>query len=119
MDARTTTTGVLTKATFVSTAMQLVMVLIGHLVPATAAMFPYVGTALGGVAGFLFGKWAMRDSRMGSATGGAIAGAVGGFLGAIASWGWGDVTGQTIGIAIISTLVAGMIGGAIGHRRMP
>jgi hypothetical protein len=122
MDARSVPAGVgsqgaLTKATLVGTALQLAMVLAGHYsAPIRESGFAIIGTGIAAVTGFLFSRWAGRGARMGSATGGAIAAGVGGFIGTIVSAVLGDVPGQTIGVGTISSVVAGLAGGAIGHR---
>jgi len=122
MDARSVPTGVgtqgaLTKATLIGTVMQLVMVIAGHYsTPIRESGFAILGTAIAAVTGFLFSRWAGRDARRGSATGGAIAAGVGGLIGTVVSALLGDVPGQTIGLGTISSVVAGLAGGAIGHR---
>lgn len=123
MEARSSspamTQGALMKATVTGTLLQVAMVVLGHFVPAIAQGFAIVGTALGAVTGFLFAKWGGRATRMGSATGGALAGGVAGLLGSIVSAAMGDVDVRTVGIATISTVVAGLLGGAVGHRKQP
>ena len=117
MDGTTSSQGALTKATLTGTVLQVIMVVLGHYVPAIAQSYPIVGTLIGGITGFLFGKWAGRPGRGASASGGALAGGVAGLLGSAVSYGLGDVPGQTIGVATLSTIVAGLIGGAVGHRK--
>ena len=122
MDARSVpagagSQGALTKATLISTVMQLAMVIAGHYsAPIRESGFAILGTAIAAVTGFLFSRWAGRPARLGSATGGGIAAGVGALIGTIVSALLGDVPGQTIGIGTISSLVAGLAGGAIGHR---
>lgn len=122
MEARTApvgaaSQGALTKATIVGTLLQLAMVIAGHFSqPIRDNGFAILGTGIGGLTGFLFSRWAGRGTRGGSATGGGIAAGVGAFIGTIVSAVLGDVPGQTIGIGTIASLVAGLAGGAIGHR---
>ena len=122
MDARsvpaaTGSQGALTKATLVGTVLQLAMVIAGHYsAPIRESGFAILGTGIAAVTGVLFSRWAGRPARMGSATGGAIAAGVSGLIGTIVSALLGDVPGQTIGVGTISSVVAGLAGGAIGHR---
>ncbi|HEX6644783.1 MAG TPA: hypothetical protein VF037_08895 [Gemmatimonadales bacterium] len=111
--------GALVKATITGTLLQAAMVILGHFMPAIAASFPVVGTGLGAVTGFLFSKWGGRHTRMASGSGGALAGGVAGMLGSILSAALGDVGMDTVGIATISTVVAGFVGAAAGHRNRP
>jgi|GEM_PF-1928385 len=106
----------LLRALYIGTALQLTMILVGHLVPGLAQgnFFAIVGTALGGVTGFLYGWWAKGDGMGPCAAGGAVAGGVAGAVGAAASAGLGDVPLATIGIAGVSTVVTGAIGGVLG-----
>lgn len=124
MDARTAPAsamnqGALTKATITGTLLQVIMVVVGHFVPAVASSFPVVGTGIGAVTGYLFSKWGGRPTRMASASGGALAGGVAGMLGTVLSAALGDVPMSTIGVATISTVVAGVLGGAVGHKPRP
>jgi hypothetical protein len=111
--------GALTRATITGTALQAAMVVLGHFVPPIAASFPIIGTAIGALTGFLFARWGGRPTRLGSATGGALAGGVAGMLGSVISLALGDVLFDTVGVATISTVVAGLLGGAVGHRTRP
>lgn len=117
--ANAMTQGALVKATITGTLLQSAMVLIGHFVPAVAASFPIVGTAIGAVTGFLFSRWGGRPTRMASASGGALAGGVAGMLGTIVSAALGDVPLATVGVATVSTVVSGLLGAAVGHRSQP
>jgi hypothetical protein len=106
----------LIRSTFVGTALQLTMILIGHLSPGLLQgnFFPIVGTALGGVTGYLYGIWAKGGGMGANAIGGAIAGGIAGVVGSAVSAGLGDVPLATIGIAGASTVVTGAIGGVLG-----
>ncbi len=105
------------RATVVGTVLQLAMIAIGHFKPGLmdGNFFPIVGTALGGVTGVLYGMWAKGGSAGQNAIGGAVAGGVAGVLGSAASAGLGDVPLSTIGIAGVSTVVTGAIGGIFGR----
>src|SRR5690606_2864402 len=99
--------------------LQFIVVVVGHFVPAVASSFPVVGTGIGAVTGYLFSKWGGRPTRMASASGGALAGGVAGMLGTVLAAAQGDVPMSTIGVATISTVVAGVLGGAVGHKPRP
>jgi hypothetical protein len=45
------------RATLIGTALQLAMVVLGHIEPKIAALFAVLGMFLSLVAGFLFGRW--------------------------------------------------------------
>lgn len=95
-------------------AMQILMVVVGHLVPSTQAMglFPVAGTLIGLVTGWLAGRG--PKGALGQAAGrGAVAGGVAGAIGSLVSTALGDVPLSNIGIAGGSTLVMGAIGAAI------
>lgn len=108
--------GALTRATLLSTVLQLAMVIVGHYVEPVKGAFAILGTAIAAVVGYLFARRAGRGARMASATGGGIAAGVGALIATIVSAKLGDVMGQTIGIGTISSVIAGIAGGAIGHR---
>ncbi len=108
--------GALGKATLIGTLLQVAMVVLGHYSEPVRNSFAVGGTGLAALTGYLFSRWAGRAARGGSASGGAIAGGVAGLIGTVVSALLGDVTGQTIGIGTISSVVAGFLGGAVGHR---
>ena len=80
------------KALGTGTALQVAMVVIGHLVPSLQAMglFPIAGTLIGGITGWLAstGTAGAMGAKVGS---GAIAGGVAGALGSLVSTALGDV----------------------------
>lgn len=117
MGAGTASSGALTRATLVGTLLQVGMVVVGHWVTSVQDYFGILGTVLAVVTGFLFGKWSGRPNRMGSGTGGAVAASVSSFLGTAVSFGLHDIPGNIIGVGTLTGLVAGWIGGAIGHRK--
>ncbi len=102
------------KALGTGTALQVAMVVIGHLVPSLQAMglFPIAGTLIGGITGWLAstGTAGAMGAKVGS---GAIAGGVAGALGSLVSTALGDVPLGNIAIAGGSTLVTGAIGAAL------
>ena len=121
MEARTGTPavagqGALGKATLIGTLLQVAMVVLGHYSEPVRNGFAVGWTGIAAITGYLFSRLAGRTARGGSATGGAIAGGVAGLIGTVVSALLGDVTGQTIGIGTISSVVAGLLGGAVGHK---
>lgn len=101
------------KAIGIGTALQVLMVVVGHLAPSLQAMglFPIVGTLLGGVTGWLA---AAQPASAGTRSmTGATAGAVAGVLGSLVSTALGDVPVANALIAGCATLVSGAIGGAL------
>lgn len=107
----------LNRSLIVGTIVQLLMITVGHFVPdlLVGNFFPIVGTSIGAATGALYGLWAKGANAGQAALGGAVAGGVAGVLGSAASAGLGDVPGATVGIAGVSTLVSGAIGGVVGR----
>lgn len=102
------------KAASIGTILQVLMVVAGHYMPQLQALYPSLGTGLGGVAGLLFALMNKGAAGGALAGGGAAAGGIGGLIGSAVSLALGDATGATVGIATGSTAVAGAIGGFIG-----
>lgn len=105
----------LTRATSIGTALQLIMVLAGHLVPVVANLFAVGGMGFSLVAGLLYAMWRSRASMGTTIGGGAVAGGVCGFIGIFASWALGDVPLTLLGFGTASSAVTGMVGAAIGR----
>jgi hypothetical protein len=103
----------LINATVVGTGLQLIMVGVGHFVPAVAALFAPVGILISLVGGLLYAR-AAKGSWGDSTLGGLIAGGVCAFLGIAVSWLLGDVTPFILFAGTFSSAVGGLIGGAIG-----
>jgi hypothetical protein len=102
------------RAAGIGTALQVLMVVVGHFVPALQQMglFPIAGTLIGGITGWLAGK--ATGGAIGAKAGsGAVAGGVAGALGSLVSTALGDVPFANIAIAGGSTLVTGAIGAAL------
>jgi hypothetical protein len=102
-------------ATAVGTALQVAMVIFGHVVPA----FRQVGFAIGGmgislVAGVVFSR--LTRGRWGACLlGGAVAGGVCAGLGIAVSAALGDVPLSLLILGSSSSVVTGAIGGAAGR----
>ncbi|MDH4062970.1 MAG: hypothetical protein OEW19_01120 [Acidobacteriota bacterium] len=106
----------LIKAMGIGTALQILMVVVGHFLPAAqeAGLFPIGGTLIGGVTGWLAGKG--TTGAMGAAAGnGGLAGGVAGALGSLVSTALGDVPLGNIAIAGGSTVVTGAIGAVLSR----
>lgn len=111
----------LTKSAIASTLLQVAMVLVNHFAPTLfGPNLPAIGgTAIGGVAGIIYGMLANSAAPGPNAGGGAAAGAIGGVLGSALSMAMGDVPAATIAIAGGSTAVSGAIGGVLGRLLGP
>lgn len=103
------------RATLIGTALQLAMVVLGHIEPRIAATFAVAGMFLSLVAGFLFGLWSAGLGKGGAAAGGLVAGAVCALLGILESFYLGDVSGWVIAFGTAGSAVAGAIGGFLGR----
>lgn len=99
------------------TALQVLMVVVGHFVPGLQQMglFPIGGTLIGLVTGWLAGGDPARAAG-GLAVSGAVAGGAAGIIGSLVSTMLGDVPLDNIGIAGASTLVTGAIGALLRSR---
>ena len=106
----------LVRATGAGTVLQILMVVIGHFMPAIQqSLFPIGGTAIGAITGILASLWNKGAPLGNQLGGGAVAGGVAGILGTLVSAGIGDVPMSTVAVAGGSTVVAGAIGGLIGR----
>ena len=103
----------LINATVIGTVLQLVMVLVGHWVPAVAALFAPIGILLSLIAGLLYAR-AAKGGWSDSTLGGVIAGAVCALIGIAVSWLLGDVPPIILVIGTLSSAFGGVVGGAIG-----
>ena len=109
------TGGVMARATLVATAMQVLMVLIGHASPAIKAFFPVGGTTISAIAGVLFSLWGGAASAGQAATGGAVAGGGSALVGILVSYLLKDVDASTFAIGTGSSAVAGVIGAIVAR----
>ncbi len=103
----------LINATVIGTVLQLAMVIVGHFVPAVAALFAPIGILLSLIAGLLYAR-AVKGSWSDSTLGGAIAGGVCALIGIAVSCLLGDVVPIILVIGTLSSVVGGVVGGAIG-----
>lgn len=103
----------LINATVIGTVLQLIMVGVGHFVPAVAALFAPIGILLSLVAGLIYAR-AAKSAWSDSLLGGVIAGAVCALLGIAVSCLLGDVQPIILVIGTLSSAFGGVVGGAIG-----
>jgi hypothetical protein len=102
-----------TRATAIGTGLQVAMVVIGHFLPVEqqGVLFPVAGTLLGGITGALAGRGTAPAGT--NAAQGAMSGGLAGVLGTLVSVALGDVPLTTVGVAGVSTVVSGAIGGVL------
>ncbi len=107
----------LVKAIGAGTGLQVLMVVLGNLVPSLQAanLFPIGGTLIGLITGWLAGKGSAGAGLGKLAANRGIAGGLAGVLGSLVSTGLGDVPLSNAGIAGGSTLVAGALGGILNQ----
>jgi hypothetical protein len=99
----------------VGTILQLIMVVIGHFVPAVAALFAPLGTLISLIAGFLYAYRAGRQALGEQLLGGALVGGGCALIGIAVSWTLADVEAVILLIGTASSAVTGLVGAAIGR----
>lgn len=100
--------------------LQIVMVVLGKLMPSLVGenFFPIAGTAIAALAGARFSRWSPGAAIGRSLSGGGIAGGGSSLVGSIAAVIAGAAPGvevPTIGIATVTGVVAGLVGGVFGR----
>lgn len=109
----------------VGAVLQIIMVVIGVVVPALGQagnFYPIAGTAIAALVGSRFSRRSPGVAIGASLRGGALVAAGSSLIGAIAAVIAGAVPGaalQTIAIATITGAVAGMVGGVFGRVLPP
>jgi len=103
----------------IGSALQVAMVVVGHYAPTSQqVLFPVAGTLIGVLTGWLS---APSDTLGSSAGRGAIAGCVAGVVGSLVCIALGDAPVSNLGVAGVSTLIAGALGAVtrrwLGPRR--
>jgi len=105
-------------ATAIGIVLQVAMVIGGHLDPAVKAAYAIGGMGFSLIAGWIYPR--MARGRWGPAlAGGAIAGGVCAFVGIALSAVLKDVPVSLLALGTISSLIAGLIGGAVGRALPP
>ncbi len=106
-------------ATLIGTALQVAMVTAGHYLPAVQSLFAPLGMAISGLAGWLAvrraGGAASPPSWPLALAAGAAAGGLCASLGIGLSWQLGDVPAALLTLGTASSLVTGLIGGAVAR----
>jgi hypothetical protein len=104
-------TRALTSATILGTALQLLMVIVGHFVPAVASLFAAGGMTISVIAGVQYARLARGGTRGDAALGGLVAGGGCALLGIIVSYVLKDVPAMILVVGTLSSAISGMIGG--------
>jgi hypothetical protein len=99
----------------VGTILQLLLVVIGHFVPAVAALFAPLGMLISLIAGLVYGLRAGRRALGEQLLAGALVGGGCALIGIAVSWTLGDVEAVILLIGTTSSAVTGAVGGAIGR----
>jgi len=100
--------------TLIGTALQLLMVAVGHYSPAVQGIFAAGGMGISGLAGVL-AALGSRPASLGSAAAkGALAGGICAFVGILVSHLLGDVPAAVLGFGTAGSAVTGAIGGLVG-----
>jgi hypothetical protein len=97
------------------TALQVLMVVVGHFFPGlqAAGLFPIAGSLIG-----LFTGWLTAPAGAATAVAvrGAVAGGVAGAIGSLVSTALGDVPLMNVAIAAVSTFVTGALGALLRRK---
>jgi hypothetical protein len=107
--ARASTAPTARLATLVGIALQLAMVLVGHVDPAVRALWGLLGTSISLVVG-IWAAWRGLTSLGAAVTWGAIAGGVGAFIGIALAVTLGDVPASLLLLGTVGSTVAGVVG---------
>ena len=99
-------------ATVTGTAVQLLMVIAGHWLPAVAAVFGPLGTLISVGAGVMYARRSAQRPGA-AAVGGLISGGVCALIGILVSFGLGDVTAPVLAFGTAGSAVAGAVGAVI------
>lgn len=103
----------LTVATLIGLVLQLAMVIGGHVSPDIKNLFAVGGMGFSLVAGLVFANQA-RAGWSGDMVGGAISGGLCALIGIAVSAALGDVPFSLLLLGTTSSIVTGIIGGAVG-----
>ena len=95
--------------------LQLILVNVGHLVPAIAALFAPLGMLSSLIAGLVYALRTGRRPLGEQLLAGAVVGGLCALIGIAVSWLLGDVLAIILLIGTVSSAVTGAIGAAIGR----
>ncbi|HLY55516.1 MAG TPA: hypothetical protein VKS60_08170 [Stellaceae bacterium] len=98
----------------IGTVLQIAMVLAGHYSEEVKALFALGGMGFSLVAGLLF-AWSAQAGWSADLTGAAIAGGGCALIGIAVSVALGDVPATLLLLGTLSSVVTGLIGGAVGR----
>jgi hypothetical protein len=101
-------------ATGIGLVLQLAMVVGGHFAPTVKDLFAFGGMGFSLVAGLLYVWFAVKGSWRADLVGGAIAGGLCALIGIALSAVLGDVPALLLLFGTVSSIVTGVMGGAIG-----
>jgi hypothetical protein len=101
-------------ALVVGTALQLIMVLLGHTQPSVARLFAVGGMTISLVAGIIYATSARGGTIGSNAVGGLVAGGLCALIGIVVSFVLKDVPASILLIGTCGSAVTGAIGGAVG-----
>jgi hypothetical protein len=102
-------------ATGIGTVFQLVMVTMGHSIPAVKEVFAVGGMGISLVAGILYAVISTEVILRDNVIGGLVAGAACAFVGILVSCLLGDVPASLLLLGTASSAVTGALGGWIGR----
>jgi hypothetical protein len=111
----------MTRSVIFGAILQILMVVLGKLIPSlgqSGNFFPIAGTAIAALSGARFSRWSPGASLGASLSGGGVAGGGSSLVGSIVAVLAGAAPGvevQTVGIATVTGVVAGMVGGVFGR----
>lgn len=101
-------------ATGIGLVLQLAMVVGGHFTPAVKELFAFGGMGFSLVAGLLYVWLAVTGSWRDDLVGGAISGGLCALIGIALSAVLGDVPAMLLLFGTLSSIVTGVMGGAVG-----
>jgi len=101
-------------ATGIGLVLQAAMVVGGHYTASVKDLFAFGGMGFSLAAGFLYVWFAVKGSWRSDLTGGAIAGGVCALIGIALSAVLGDVPAMLLLFGTLSSVVTGVMGGAVG-----
>jgi hypothetical protein len=105
------TTSLFVRTMIIFTALQIVMVVVGHFVPPVRSYFAVGGTGLSFVQGGVF-AWFSRDRWIPVLANSALGAGISAYLGIVVCFLLGDVPAAILAYGTLGSVFAGLIGGA-------